>query len=545
MIGGARASLALVLGGLLLGPLRAQAPPAPVSELVASRERSFRVPFKLDPLEKPRLQAVQLYYSTDRGTSWKLYSSARPDDGSFAFAARDDGEIWFAVRTVDREGRMYPPTLVGVGPELRVLVDSTPPQITLRALTPVGDQVGIEWSIVDENLDLSTFRAEFRPESSNSWFPVPVEVKAQGRALWRPGVQGPIVIRLRVSDRAGNEEAKELVLKAAGGIPAFGQGQRPPADTAARGEASTPGEFRIPDRPSLAPLDPLPGQGARPLSSELDRRGPAAPPLFQEGVPLSNSQQGRPIPWNPSRSGSDAPPSRPAPARTNSDIEIQRVNSLEFGIRYDISEVGKSGVESVELFFTIDQGRTWESYGVDDDKKIPPPGQPRRFLVKVSGEGLYGFIIIAKSGAGFGPEPPSPGDPPQVWVEVDVEKPDVRFTSAPQVGRDTSAGILGISWTAQDRNLAPKSIKLLYSENANAKWKTIAEGLDNTGNYQWKMPENIPFKFYLRVEARDLAGNVGYAETDQPVIVDLKRPKSRITGVEPAQIEPLKEMNGK
>jgi hypothetical protein len=46
-------------------------------------------------------------------------------------------------------------------------------------------------------------------------------------------------------------------------------------------------------------------------------------------------------------------------------------------------------------------------------------------------------------------------------------------------------------------------------------------------------PGSVPYKFLVRVEATDKAGNVGVAETSNPVIVDTAQPKGLILGVDP------------
>jgi len=47
------------------------------------------------------------------------------------------------------------------------------------------------------------------------------------------------------------------------------------------------------------------------------------------------------------------------------------------------------------------------------------------------------------------------------------------------------------------------------------------------------MPDQLPFQFYVRVEAIDLAGNIGEAITFDRVKVDLSLPKAQILKVEP------------
>lgn len=519
----------------------------PKGQPIHSREKAFRVPFSVPPLERPRLAEVQLYFSIDRGNTWKQYSAVKPDDESFTFAARGDGEYWFTVRTLDRERRLYPSTLTGVDPGLRVIVDTTPPDVSLKALDTAADQIGIEWDIADDNLDLSSLRAEFRSEASSSWYPVAIDARARGQAAWRPGVGGRIIIRLRVLDRAGNEGVKEVeVGSASSGIPAVGSGRgnqesSPSRPSPALGNSTSmprSSGFQVPAQPNIGSSTTTDWTGANPPSpsaalnqnqGQNQNQNPNGgvnflgnSPAVGNGRVANSNGQGRVVPYDQNE--------RPSPqlenrSRSSGPSNVKLVNSTRFGIAYDILDKGKSGIASVKLYYTYD-GRVWEEYGEDDDKKSP-------FNVKVNGEGTYGFTIVVKSGAGMGDEIPAPGDTPQEWVEVDTTPPDVKV-GVPEVGKGAATGVLGITWSAQDRNLAPRSINLSYSENANSGWKPIANGIDNTGRYQWAVPADAPYKFYIRVEARDRAGNVGRAETDTPVIVDIARPKAKIVGVEPA-----------
>jgi hypothetical protein len=92
--------------------------------------------------------------------------------------------------------------------------------------------------------------------------------------------------------------------------------------------------------------------------------------------------------------------------------------------------------------------------------------------------------------------------------------------------------LLTVTWTARDKNIAATPISISYAEEKNGPWKPLAEGLDNTGSHTWRVPAGTPFKFFVRVEATDKAGNVGTAESLRPAIVDLAVPKGRLLGVE-------------
>ena len=50
-------------------------------------------------------------------------------------------------------------------------------------------------------------------------------------------------------------------------------------------------------------------------------------------------------------------------------------------------------------------------------------------------------------------------DPPQVWVEVDLTKPQVQLQEV-YVGRGSEGGRLAIAWRAADKNLSPRPITI-------------------------------------------------------------------------------------
>ena len=95
-----------------------------------------------------------------------------------------------------------------------------------------------------------------------------------------------------------------------------------------------------------------------------------------------------------------------------------------------------------------------------------------------------------------------------------------------------------ILWSATDKFLTDRPITISYAASENgvpsSQWTPIATNIANDGKYIWKLPENVPFKVHIRVEAVDQAGNQGKEETSQAIPVDLKIPKATIIGAEPA-----------
>lgn len=423
----------------------AQAPAA--DGVYYSRETSFRIPFNTDQGAQ-RIQQVQLYLSQDQGRTWHQVATAQPAEKSFRYQTRQEGWHWFAVRTVDLEGRGYPQTVDQLQAGLKLCVDTQKPVVALRPVAPAEGGAGVEWQITDDNLDLETLRLEQRvPGVSNDWSPLGGPKQANGQRTWNPGTNAALEVRLQVRDRAGNT-----------------------------GEAIV----------NVTPRGPAPGG-----------QNIGQPPT---GTPASN--------------GPGA---------------VRRVNTKRISLNYEIKDVGKSGIAVIELWYTRDpQARTWQKH----DERANNPQPP--YVVDVTDEGLYGFALVAKSGVGLGEQPPRVGDPPQVWVEVDLTKPKVQLLNM-DVGRGADTGNLTITWSASDKNLGPRSITLSYAERAEGPWTPIVAGEENTGRYVWRMPAEVPYQFHVKVEATDLAGNVGSAETAKAIAVDLLVPKIRGISVEPGK----------
>ncbi len=107
----------------------------PTGKVIYHNSRAFRIPFNIEPEERARIKEVLLCVSEDQGQSWKpVVSRTTPDKRALAFRAPQDGEYWFAVQTLDNEGRLYPPVTAAIEPKMRVVVDTDPPTIALEAI---------------------------------------------------------------------------------------------------------------------------------------------------------------------------------------------------------------------------------------------------------------------------------------------------------------------------------------------------------------------------------------------------------------------------
>jgi len=199
------------------------------------------------------------------------------------------------------------------------------------------------------------------------------------------------------------------------------------------------------------------------------------------------------------------------------------VNTRLFELEYAVQGAPSAG--RVELWGTTDGGRTWSRFGTDDDGRSP-------MLVAVPQEGLYGFRIAAEARPGRGTQPPRPGEAPEITIGVDLSKPFVEILSAEQGGGEQAEQV-AVRWKAEDRILADQPISLAYSETPGGPWRAIATNLKNTGAYTWSLDDEVPPRFFLRLEARDEAGNVGVYEMPRAVEIRLPQPSLQIRDIRP------------
>ena len=166
-------------------------------------------------------------------------------------------------------------------------------------------------------------------------------------------------------------------------------------------------------------------------------------------------------------------------------------------------------MSTVELWGTRDGGQTWNRYAQDDDNRSP-------LVVTVDDEGLYGFRILVQNAGGAAVEPPRSGDEPELWVSVDLKRPIIELTAIER-GEGNLADHLILRWRAEDNNLEPRPIALFFSSRPSGPWSAIATNLEDTGEYAWRVERYVPARIYLRIEARDTAGNLAAFQTREPV----------------------------
>lgn len=513
---GSRLRLATVGLGLILAwgtaaPVaRAGTPP----KVIYYKSRSFRIPVTV-PEPRANVREIWLQVSDDKGYSWKDYQHTTPRKPEFSFKAPRDGEYWFAVQTVNLQGAVYPRDERTVEPSMVVVVDTLAPSLVLARESRRGSRATIRWEAQDAHLVIRSLVLEYQVEgaAAGDWRRVRLsegDYARIGIKSWDAGTADPIRVRASIRDRANNVRQVESALPdgLAAAPEATAEDARDPAAPPPIAPISSRAEV---DEPEAGNVEDE-GDGSDPFASVAGQAGD--PPPSSNEPPASAPAEPAP-----------ATPRAQAPRSSN----LLTVSSPRFSLNYEVEDAGPSGPSLVELWVTRDRGRTWVRQPEDADRLSPYP-------VDLGGDGLFGLWLVVQNASGIGDVPPGPGDRPKLWVEVDATPPAVKLDPV-RVGVGPQAGKVFLSWHVQDAHLVDRPVTIsIRPDRPDAPWQAIAGPMEDNGRLTWTVPRTVPGRFHLRVEAVDVAGNRGSDETPagRPVLIDLSRPRSRITGLVPS-----------
>ncbi len=206
---------------------------------------------------------------------------------------------------------------------------------------------------------------------------------------------------------------------------------------------------------------------------------------------------------------------------------MQHLNSLDFEIGYEVDTAGTFGVTRVELWGTSNGGQSWQRLAVDTDNRSP-------ITAAVPAPGDYGLKIVVETAGGIDPVRPRPGDRPEMRVRIDTTPPVAKLTGISQ-GAGANADNLMVQWQGTGSFSTDETVSLAYSSHPSGPWVTGVSNLANNGRYAWRLARHMPRSFYVRLEIRDLAGNLSTDQTQVPVEVTLPTPSGRLGSVRAVQ----------
>jgi len=208
------------------------------------------------------------------------------------------------------------------------------------------------------------------------------------------------------------------------------------------------------------------------------------------------------------------------------------LNTREIAIDFETTKIGSTPIAAVELWATLDGGKTWSC--TDRTTNIKSP-----FRTRLGSEGAYGFKVVFENALGLRSVEPKVGDSPDVVVELDLQSPRVSAIAVTPIPSESDK--VQLSWTITDKFDDPRSTKLEYSTDG-CEWHSIdLAGLRRDGercDVNWSIPAGVPSQVQFRVTARDLAGNQTISESQNKTTIDLVVPEGKITGARSQRTEP-------
>lgn len=505
-------------------------------------KQELAIPFQLGSVGTPP-ELLELEVSEDSGKTWQSVGKADSKQRQFQFQTQRDGAYWFRVKSLDRSGQLIDQP----GEPMQIVIDSTKPAGQLLIDLDRKGDLQAEFRIVESSLDHSSIRLEYQTELDSAWKEVTCKTEKGtqdhewiGSASWTiPHQATQLIVRLSGRDQAGNAfevtRMPKLPKTAMGmtGSMKFastrqGSGQEPVGSGVAKPTLTLPKlpgpavpGSTLPSGLNLAPAAPKP---AAPSVSNT-------PQMFTStGLPVRSIESIPPT----SLLGKDQDKSNvsqlpalepPIQSQTSSKPNALHSSSKSFELDYAIVNDPGSPIASIELWGTLDQGKTWERWGVDADRESP-------FDIEVDTEGLFGFRMVIVGSNGLASRRPLPGDSADAWIHVDTSMPRARILSA-LAGKGSDAGALVIEYQAIDDHFIDRPISLYYAETMQGPWIPITQGAKNQGRFAWAGESHIPEKVFLKLQATDAAGNVGEHVLDLPVDVQSAAPRGKIQGFRP------------
>jgi len=288
--------------------------------------------------------------------------------------------------------------------------------------------------------------------------------------------------------------------------------------------ATSPATIKQTGLSQTAPAQPVSQIGYSEVVTDPDGTARTLPPL--NSTPVNSAPGTLPTSLTAEKPAETPPAMVSAPA-------MRLVNSKRFTLNYEIKDGAPGDSQPVDLWCTQDL-HTWKKW------EAVPQGT-HAYVVEVPEEGTFGFTLVARSGHESGHSPAS-GDQPQVWVTVDTTRPTVKVTGL-ELSLTSKVPSLILRWNAQDKNFGPRPVTLSYATQADGPWTLLAQNVENTGRYEWPVSANVPASMYVRVEATDLVGNLGSAQTPNPVRIDpnwvLGTPAADAAKAAAAQLHPV------
>lgn len=212
-----------------------------------------------------------------------------------------------------------------------------------------------------------------------------------------------------------------------------------------------------------------------------------------------------------------------APSRNILGPAITAARDVDLAIR--AQDAGPAGLQSVQLFFSPDNGTTWN----------PGPSSNKTFDAiawQAPEDGTYQLTLVATDQSGNANPRPSGENAAQASILIDTRAPTVALASpigihdpndkpqAPSRRVFKPNDQVHVSFNVQDPNIRKDGITVYLQTEQGGRWETLGSGLPPTQAYGFSVPNISTTSARVKVVATDVAGNSGEAVASEAFRID-------------------------
>ncbi len=533
---------------------------------IYSSEPNLRIPIDLSESEVANVAKILIYVSQDEGKTWTKLSEHEPTTKFVTYQGEADGKVCFDVAVIDKAGK-HQPALEQLKPNVKVVIDTTPPALSIKPIRSKSNKQGVRWEVRDSYSDTTTLALAVFESSTGKWRNVSIMGDQEGM-IWF-GDTEVAKIQMRIKDKAGNAASSQVEVtgdKFLRQHPEQLDAVFAQAPSNMSSESTAPSAVAAKNEPAIKPaaaVEPLPmspppmvasrsiGEDvpALPPAVKLDNP-PAAVPVKQEvassetasnvvSQKISLPETKAPVKPMPAANPPAAGDVQPAVSYSTNSMarKIEPVSATSerligagsVSIAYSVESVDGYPTTKVELWGTLDQGRTWTKVATDSDTISP-------IEAKFTQGGVWGLMVCAYNE--FTEDAaPKPGSAPDMTVRVDISPPSVEIR-----GVKLKNGSVVFEWSATDERMSDKPISLFYAMSPEGPWLPIASPIENSGEFAWPfLRKGVRGGVFFRMEARDAAGNAVIASTNRPFELEIPKPKAKLIDIaSPSAVQPAK-----
>lgn len=175
-----------------------------------SDSRQFSLDYEIEAIGGRGVEAIELYGTTDAGQTWKRWGNDPDRVSPFDIETNGEGVFGFNIVVVAANGLASPSPLPGDVPDIVVVVDETPPEVSISgARYGEGDRAGslvIQYRCEDSHLMSRPITLAFSDSPDGPWTTIAAGLRNLGDYVWPADPQLPrqIYLRIDATDQAGN-----------------------------------------------------------------------------------------------------------------------------------------------------------------------------------------------------------------------------------------------------------------------------------------------------------------------------------------------------